>query len=60
MSCWANFDQMLMEEVVPWVPFLDATGLDVIGPAVTRYEHDQFSGAPGWAHWGADPALQNG
>ena len=60
LDCWAEFDQTLMEEVVPWVPYLDATNVDIISDAVVQYEYDQFSGAPGYAHWAVDQSLQSG
>ena len=41
-DCWVALDKKLMEEVVPWVPLIDATNIDLIGPAVTKYEYDQF------------------
>ena len=60
IACWAEFDQMLMEEVAPWVPYLDANNVDVVGPSVAQYEYDQFSGGPGWAHWALDTSKQKG
>ncbi len=47
-----------MEEIVPWVPYLDATNNDVLGPAVTNYVYDQFSGTDAWAHIAVDPSKQ--
>jgi peptide/nickel transport system substrate-binding protein len=58
MTCWQDLDKKLMEEVVPWVPYLDATNVDVIGPAVTKYEYDQFSGEHAGSHVAVDPAKQ--
>ena len=31
-QCWADLDKKLMEEVVPWVPYLDATPTSVRAP----------------------------
>lgn len=60
IACWAAFDQKLMEEVVPWVPYLDATNVDIISDAIVQYSYDQFSGAPGYAHWAVDTSQQQG
>jgi len=57
-TCYADLDKMLMEEVVPWVPYLDATNIDITGPAVTKYEFDQFSGEAAWSHVAVDESAQ--
>jgi peptide/nickel transport system substrate-binding protein len=57
-ACWAEVDRVVMEDVVPWIPLLAVRTADIVGPAVTRYEFDQFSGGPSWAHWAVDPARQ--
>jgi peptide/nickel transport system substrate-binding protein len=44
VTCWANFDKKVMEQVVPWVPYLWAINPTVLNPSVTHYEFDQFSG----------------
>jgi hypothetical protein len=33
-----------MESVVPWVPYQWANAVTIVGPTVTRYVFDQFSG----------------
>ncbi len=60
LTCWQELDQYLMEEVVPWVPYLDATNVDVLGPAVSAYEYDQFSGEAAFSRLAVDPSLQEG
>jgi len=60
LQCWADLDVMLMEEVVPWVPYLDATNIDITGPAVTQYDYDQFSGEAAWSKVAVDPSKQKG
>jgi peptide/nickel transport system substrate-binding protein len=50
VQCWADLDKKLMEEVVPWVPYLDAKNLTVTSSTVTKWEFDQFSGEPAWSH----------
>jgi hypothetical protein len=43
-QCWADLDTQLMEEVVPWVPYLFDNNLDIISSNVTHYSFDQFAG----------------
>lgn len=57
LSCWQDLDQKLMEDVVPWIPYLDANADFVTSDAVTHYVFDQFSGEPGWAHIAMDPSA---
>ena len=52
--CWQDLDKKLMEEVVPWVPYLDATNRDVISEAVVNYTYDQFSGEMAWSQVAVD------
>jgi peptide/nickel transport system substrate-binding protein len=49
-QCWVKLDQDLMENVVPWVPYLFANQLTVVGKDVTKYEFDQFSGVISLCH----------
>ncbi len=58
VQCWADLDRKIMEEVVPWIPFLLTNSRDVIGPAVTKYEFDQFSGLAALAHVAVDASRQ--
>ena len=58
-NCWVRLDERLMEEVVPWVPYLWANNVRITGPAVTQWEYDQFAGEIGFAHVAVDPARQN-
>jgi peptide/nickel transport system substrate-binding protein len=43
-QCWADLDKQLMEEVVPWVPYLFDNAVDILSPNVTNYSFDQFAG----------------
>jgi ABC-type oligopeptide transport system substrate-binding subunit len=43
-QCYADIDKKLMEEAVPWVPYLWAKNITVTGNTVTKWEFDQFSG----------------
>ncbi len=58
VTCWGDFDKKLMEEVVPWVPYLDAINVDIIGPAVTQYQYDQFSGTVAYSRVAVDASQQ--
>ncbi len=44
ITCWAELDKMLMEEIVPWVPYLFDNSLDVISARINHYSFDQFAG----------------
>jgi peptide/nickel transport system substrate-binding protein len=52
--CWADFDKELMENVVPWVPYLWASFASVTTDSVTKYEFDQFAGAISYCHIAVD------
>ena len=43
-QCWAELDQQIMEEVVPWVPYLFDNNIDIISENVQNYSFDQFAG----------------
>ncbi len=43
-QCFADLDKKLMEEAVPWVPYLWAKNITITGKTVSRFEFDQFSG----------------
>jgi ABC-type transport system substrate-binding protein len=56
--CFEDLDKKLMEEVVPWVPYLFATNDQITGPAVVNWDYDQFSGTTAYAHVAVDPDMQ--
>ncbi|MGH2806459.1 MAG: ABC transporter substrate-binding protein [Actinomycetota bacterium] len=45
LQCWADFDTYLMEEVVPWVPYLFDNNVDIVSTNVVSYSFDQFAGS---------------
>lgn len=57
-TCWADLDKKLMEDVVPWIPYLDATQVYATSAALKGWEYDQFPGAPAWSRISVDPSLQ--
>jgi peptide/nickel transport system substrate-binding protein len=58
VTCWVNLDKKVMTDIVPWIPYRWATARFTIGPAVTQYVFDQFSGEPAWAHIALDTSKQ--
>jgi peptide/nickel transport system substrate-binding protein len=57
-ECWLALDQKLMEEIVPWVPYLWPNILTTIGPAVTAWDFDQFAGVTAFSKVAVDPSQQ--
>jgi hypothetical protein len=45
-ECWAELDQYLMTEVVPWVPYMVVNYVQVVSERVVSYSFDQFGGRP--------------
>jgi len=46
LQCWVELDQYLMENVVPWVPYLSENQVQIVPARIVHYSHDQFSGLP--------------
>jgi ABC-type transport system substrate-binding protein len=46
LECWAQLDRHLMEEVVPWVPYLFDNKVVVVSQRVVGWSFDQFAGLP--------------
>ena len=57
MQCWADLDTYLMEEVVPWVPYLFDNNVVVLSANVTNYSFDQFAGLPALDHMAVEVAY---
>ena len=57
-DCWVGVDKKVMEQVVPWVPLMDATAIDLLGPAVTSYDFDQNGTEMALSHVAVNPSLQ--
>jgi peptide/nickel transport system substrate-binding protein len=60
VNCWVELDHKLMEEVVPWVPYIWPFTNNVISRAVTQWDFDQFAGTTAFAHVAVDGSLQEG
>lgn len=54
-DCWTALDKKLVEEIVPWVPLIDATSIELIGPNVTQFDFDQFGLEPSLARVAVTP-----
>lgn len=50
VKCFADLDRKLMETVVPWIPYVWRYQQHILGPTVTKWSFDQFSGDHGYAH----------
>ena len=59
-DCWVALDKKITETIAPWVPLVDATALDVLGPSVTQYDFDQFGTEMSLAKVAVNPSLQKG
>jgi peptide/nickel transport system substrate-binding protein len=49
LQCWADLDQYLTEETVPWVPLLSWTAAFIVSSRVTDFSIDQSIPYPGAA-----------
>ena len=52
IQCWADFDEMISTEVVPWVPYLFDNNVDIVSADVVNYTFDQFHGGAALDHIG--------
>jgi peptide/nickel transport system substrate-binding protein len=57
-DCWVALNKKITEEIVPWVPLMDATAIDLIGPAVTQYDMDQNGTEMALSRVAVDESLQ--
>ncbi len=58
-ACWIGLDKNLMENIVPWVPYLSDNAVHVISGAVTAWDFDQASGGASYARVAVNPAKQS-
>lgn len=45
-ACWAEFDQYLMTEIVPWIPYMISESSVAVSERVVAYSFDQFAALP--------------
>jgi peptide/nickel transport system substrate-binding protein len=50
VSCYAAIDRVLTAQIVPWVPYMWANTVNILGPNVTKWTFDQSAGLTGLAH----------
>jgi ABC-type transport system substrate-binding protein len=50
VNCYALIDRTLMTQVVPWIPYMWANTVNILGPNVTQWQFDQSSGLTSLAH----------
>jgi peptide/nickel transport system substrate-binding protein len=44
ITCWAEEDQQIMEDIVPWVPWLFDNDVDLSGERIVDYTYDSSAG----------------
>ena len=49
-SCFARIDKVLTEQIVPWVPYMSAKTVTILGPKVTKWNFDQNAGFTALSH----------
>jgi peptide/nickel transport system substrate-binding protein len=57
-SCWIALDKHIMEDVVPWVPYLSENNVHLISSAVTAWDFDQSSDTTAFSRVAVNPAKQ--
>jgi peptide/nickel transport system substrate-binding protein len=50
VTCYAGIDRVLSEDIVPWVPYMWANTVTILGPNVTQWNFDQSAGFTAFAH----------
>jgi len=58
LECWGELDKKLMEDVVPWVPYIWRNNSTIIAPSVSRWEFDQSTGNQAWTRVAVDQSKQ--
>src|SRR5215471_13468513 len=49
-SCYAALDRKVSTEIVPWIPFLWRSRINILGPQVRKWEFDASTGMTSFAH----------
>jgi peptide/nickel transport system substrate-binding protein len=57
-QAWADLDVLLMEEIVPWAPYVFDNNVDVSSQRIVNYSFDQFAGLAAWDHVAIAPEAQ--
>jgi hypothetical protein len=57
-QAWADLDTNLMEQVVPWAPYLFDNNVDVTSQRIINYSFDQFAGLAAYDQYAIAPDAQ--
>jgi peptide/nickel transport system substrate-binding protein len=57
-QAWADLDTTLMEEIVPWAPYLFDNSVSVTSERIVNYDFDQFAGVDAFDKWAIAPEAQ--
>jgi peptide/nickel transport system substrate-binding protein len=50
LQCYGKIDKVLTEQIVPWVPYMWANTVTILGPKVAKWNFDQAAGFTALAH----------
>lgn len=50
ITCYAGIDRILTRDIVPWIPYMSAKTVTILGPNVTQWQFDQSAGFTSLAH----------
>jgi ABC-type transport system substrate-binding protein len=50
VTCYANIDRVLTQDIVPWIPYMWANQVNIISPTVAKWQFDQSTGWTAFAH----------
>lgn len=50
LTCYGGIDKVLTTDIVPWVPYMWANTVTILGPNVTKWNFDQSAGFTALAH----------
>ena len=57
-QAWADLDTTLMEEIVPWAPYLFDNSVSITSERIVNYQFDQFAGVDAFDQWAIAPEAQ--
>jgi peptide/nickel transport system substrate-binding protein len=57
-QAWADLDTFLMEQIVPWAPYLFDNNVDITSERIINYSFDQFAGLGAYDQFAIAPDAQ--
>jgi ABC-type oligopeptide transport system substrate-binding subunit len=57
-QAWADLDTLLMEQIVPWAPYLFDNNVDITSQRIVNYSFDQFAGLGAYDQFAIAPEAQ--